>query len=411
MSGYDPWGLLDADMLGARLPAHLYVHVPFCASKCAYCDFVSYAGADESAVEAVFRGIRSQLSGWASTGLDGVLETIYVGGGTPSMVSGEVVSLLAFIRRAFVVHPAAEITVEANPDSLTPQVARALAGAGVTRVSVGVQSFDDVILRVLGRRHDAAGALRACQSVMDEGMQLSVDLMCGIPGQSITSWSETLQRAAATGAHHASVYPLTIEDGTPLQVGISAGLLGEPDADAAADMMVLAKESMGYHGLARYEVANYAESARYESVHNTAYWTGRSYIGVGPGAFGMLDSATAVAAGMVPQDASTEGGVPAARVRYGNAGVIDEWLVGRGDSFELLDAEESAREDVMLGMRLTRGVRADSVEAAGLTGVLESLAADGLVERHGAEVGGRWRTTDRGWLLGNQVFGRIWSGE
>jgi oxygen-independent coproporphyrinogen-3 oxidase len=205
-----------------------------------------------------------------------------------------------------------------------------------------------------------------------------------------------------------SVYPLTIEEGTPLSVAVGGGLVGEPDPDVAADMMLLAANVLGYHALGRYEVANYAEDREHESRHNTAYWTGRAYMGVGPGAHGMLDAATARAVGML--DLGTEG---VARVRYGNAPSIDDWLVGKGDTLETLTAEEVAREDVMLGLRLTRGVPVGQVQRARLSAVLESLATNGLtelVEPPGAG-GPRWRTTERGWLLGNQVFERVWSGE
>ena len=398
---------ITADLLGPHLPAHFYVHVPFCASKCDYCDFASVAGADADFVEVVFAGIRTQVTTWSRSGLDGVVETIYFGGGTPSLHPEQVLRTLAHLRTTLVVHPHAETTVEANPDSLSADVARAFAAQGVTRVSVGVQSFDDHVLRVLGRRHDAVAATRACQAVIDAGMALSVDLMCGIPGQTITSWSETLSRAAATGAHHASVYPLTIEDGTPMSAAVSAGLLAEPDSDEAADMMVLAEATLGYHGLSRYEVANYAEAREYESRHNTAYWTGRPYAGLGPAAHGMLDATTARSVGLL---SDTEADV--ARVRYGNAASIADWLVGHGDSTETLTQAEARREDVMLGMRLARGVSQADVASAGLLGVMAALEEDGLVEPETSPRGGTWwKTTRRGWLLGNEVFGRLWLGE
>ena len=204
----------SGSLLGPSLPAHLYIHVPFCASKCAYCDFASISGASDDVVRAVFTGIRTQLRRWEVTGLGGVLDTVYVGGGTPSRYPEEVIRVLDYVREHFVVRSDAEVTVEANPDSVDAEVAAAFASAGVTRVSVGVQSFDDTVLRVLGRRHDARAAWDACRVVSDAGMDLSVDLICGVPGQTITSWSETLARAAATGARHASVYPLSIEPGT-----------------------------------------------------------------------------------------------------------------------------------------------------------------------------------------------------
>ena len=400
----DPGRFVD----GPRLPAHVYVHVPFCASKCDYCDFSSVAGASPATIRAVFTGVKTQLTRWQTTGLEGVLETVYVGGGTPSLVVDEVAGVLGRIAEQFVVHPRAEITVEANPDSLISDAVRTLRDAGTTRISVGVQSFDDGVLRMLGRRHDARRASLACEAVVESGLALSVDLICGVPGQTMASWAATLERVLATGARHVSVYPLAIEEGTPLAAAVSTGLVAEPDPDEAAEMMVLAEELLGQRGIARYEVANYA-AAGCESVHNTAYWTGAPYLGVGPAAHGMLDAATARAVGLLGDagDAERE----AARVRYANAADIDDWLTLHGDTVELLSSDEARREDVMLGMRLTRGIPAEQVSAAGLDDVFASLARDALVELTGADGAARWRATRRGWLLGNEVFGRIWAGE
>jgi oxygen-independent coproporphyrinogen-3 oxidase len=388
------------------LPAHVYLHVPFCASKCSYCDFTSVVDADPQAVHAVFRGMRSQLTGWHRTGLEGVIETVYFGGGTPSLHHGQVIETLGHLRDLFPVHAGAEITVEANPDSLDERVIEELVSAGVNRISVGVQSFDDRALRMLGRRHDARAAWDACLAVARAGVDLSVDLMCGIPGQSASSWGETLERATATGTYHVSVYPLSLEPGTALEVAVSGGLVEGVDPDVAADMMIQAEATLGYHGLGRYEVANYAEDRAHESRHNTAYWTGRSYLGIGPAAHGMLDAATARAAGLI------DSAEVIARVRYANADDLDAWFAGRDDTIESLTFDEALREDVMLGLRLVRGVAQSRVEAASLGAVMESLAHQGLVERAtGPDGDGVWRTTRRGWLLGNEVFSRVWAGE
>ena len=232
--------------------------------------------------------------------------------------------------------------------------------------------------------------------------------MCGVPGQTITSWSETLARAAATGAHHASVYPLSIEDGTPMSVAITAGLLAEPDPDTAAEMMVLAEATLGYHGLARYEVANYAETREYESRHNTAYWTGRPYVGVGPGAHGMLDAADRACGG------------PAARSRGSRR---SRALRQRGFHRRLARRPRGQRRDADARRGAPRGRHAGDAAHPGRADARRDRG--GTRERHGvacrpmawssssdaASDGARWRTTRRGWLLGNVVFGRIWAGE
>jgi len=224
--------------------------------------------------------------------------------------------------------------------------------------------------------------------------------MCGVPGQSRASWASTLERAVETGAEHVSVYPLTLEEGTALQVATDTGLVEEVEPDTAAEHLVLGESALRFYGFERYEVANYARSVGARARHNVAYWTGSSYVGVGPGAHGMVDAQTA-------RRSNLFGEVPpnVARVRYANTRDIGEWLVGTSESLEMLDVSEAAREDAMLGMRMADGISDELARRAGVTDVLESLVSDGLV-RHDP---GRWRTTERGWLLGNEVFGRLWN--
>ncbi|MDO8986658.1 MAG: coproporphyrinogen III oxidase, partial [Coriobacteriia bacterium] len=241
------------------------------------------------------------------------------------------------------------------------------------------------------------------------GLDRSIDLMCGIPGQTNASWTGSIEQAVATGAQHISVYPLTLEEGTPLQVACDSGLVATPDPDVAADMMEIAEQLLGMRGLPRYEVANFAAPG-HEARHNLAYWTGRSYMACGPAAHGMLDAATAHSVGLLTQ-ADLDAGV--ARVRSAAPADIELWLTSGEMTTETLNADEVAREDVMLGLRLIRGVSAAEVTRARLDDVMTDLARLGLVECFSAGPihGERWRTTRRGWLMGNEVFGRVWSGE
>lgn len=382
-------------------PVSVYVHVPFCVAKCGYCDFFSLLGREEDA-EPFARALRAAASWWVERGLGTAPVSLYVGGGTPTMLSEVLPALVRELRETLCVSGGAEITVEANPDSLTGPLARALAETGVTRISLGVQSLDDAVLCTLGRAHDAPQTVEAAGHVTSAGIELAVDLMCGVPGQSAASWADTLERAIALGPAHASVYPLSLEEGTPLAAAVSLGTAAGPDPDLAADMMLAAEDALGSGGLLRYEVASYAVPGR-ESVHNTGYWTGRAYIGVGPGAHGMLPTSEAVSAGIpVPAKAS--------RTRLAVPPDLDRFLVRSAEApvvTETLNAAEAAREDAMLGLRLAAGIDDGLAECVGVGAALRSLAADALVEH----VGGRWRTTQRGWLLGNEVFGRVWSGE
>jgi len=394
----------SAGDIAPRLPAHLYVHVPLCRSKCAYCDFYSLPLADVTEdVSSIAASLAAQAQAWLARDVrPQLLKSLYVGGGTPTVLGPELADLVALVITWFPLALGAEVTIEANPESLDAPLASALADAGVTRVSLGVQSLDDGVLAFLERPHDAATARSAAKAVRDAGLALSVDLICGIPGQSAQSWIDTVNGALAMRPEHVSVYPLAIEAGTPLSAAVAIGDVPEPDPDTAADMMLLAQHVLGQAGLSRYEVANYALPGA-ESRHNTAYWTGAPYLGVGPGAHGMLDAATAAAVGFMPAR-----GDDVARLRYSVACDLREGLtpMPRLD-VEVLTAGETRREDVMLSLRLARGVPDDEAEAAGVTGALETLEAAGLVEL----VDSRWRTTERGWLLGNEVFSAVWAGE
>ncbi|MRS11539.1 MAG: radical SAM family heme chaperone HemW [Actinobacteria bacterium] len=382
------------------LPAHLYVHVPLCRSKCSYCDFFSRADDGSVSHSELVDETVALLRGWLTPKVHAVpLETLYVGGGTPTVLGTDLVRLLREIAAAIPLAPGAEVTVEANPESLTRELADALASAGVTRVSVGVQSLDDAALRWLGRCHDAAGAMDAMRVVREAGMNLACDLIAGVPGMSAEGWRAALESVVGAGAEHVSVYPLTIEDGTPLASAIERGEIAAPDEDEAAEAMRAASEVLRTGGLERYEVANYALPGR-ESRHNSAYWTGRPYLGIGGGAHGMLDAAQARATGLATGDFNL------GRLRYAYVSELLPDAPGAPFSLvESLTSDEAAREDAMLGMRMTCGIADELAEHAGVVRALGALAADGLV----LSECGRWRPTERGWLFGNEVFGRLWS--
>lgn len=382
------------------LPAHLYVHVPLCRSRCAYCDFFTTVDGGAAGHEAVAAHTVELLRGWLTPDVRwSPLETLYVGGGTPTVLGPRLVELVRSITALIPLAGDAEVTVEANPESFTPTLAAALVAAGVTRVSIGVQSLDDSALASLGRPHDAAMALAALTCGADAGLDVSADLICGIPGVSAGTWERSVRGVVEAGVSHVSVYPLSVERGTPLADAIAAGRSAAPDEDAVVDGMHMAAAVLGELGLERYEVANYARPG-HRSVHNTAYWTGKPYIGVGGGAHGMVDDTQARALGLIPAD-----GCDIGRVRYSYAPHV---LPGDQpqplDSIEQLTIGEAAREDAMLGMRMSDGIGDDLALRAAVVPALESLVADGFV----THTGGRWRPTERGWLFGNEVFSRIW---
>ena len=399
------------------LAASLYVHVPFCLVKCAYCDFHSAPLADEPELGHHFAWAAGEASAhWAALGALDDVESIYVGGGTPTTLRGSLVTLLEWVRASTHLRPNAEVTVETNPDTTERAIVSRLVGAGVNRFSLGVQSFDDRVLATLGRSHTAAAAREALELLVGTGARVSVDLMCGVPGQTLGSWHETLRCAVEAGVGHLSVYPLTLEAGTPLDRAVSAGGVRPPDDDLAAEMLRMAEDALCGAGLRRYEVASYARPGE-ESVHNTGYWTGRAYIGVGPSASSMLPAtlfarAIACEAWSDPEVAGvgrTLDRVPehASRVRFARSADTASFVrrpAGPPEDVEYLSEQEALAEDAMLGMRLAGGISDDLVAAAGVGRALDGLAARGLVEH----VDRFWRVTDIGWLLGNEVFAEIW---
>ncbi|MBE6466079.1 radical SAM family heme chaperone HemW [Denitrobacterium detoxificans] len=357
----------------------LYIHAPFCKQRCRYCDFATQAVDPSSPlireyVDHVILEIRRA----GKQGLLSQVETVYLGGGTPSYIGlGAITEIMYILGLSMHLTDQVECTMEANPDSLTERMVNDLWALGVNRLSIGVQSFDDSVLRTLGRVHDAQAARRAVEIAHGRFRNVSVDLMCGIPGQSAESFRQSLHTAIDLGVTHVSVYPLTIEPGTPFDELVSRGAMPEPDDDVEAEHMRIAAQDLSQAGFERYEVANYAKPG-FQSRHNTAYWTGKPYLGIGPSAATMTQNAER-------------------RMRKQDDVITDD-----------LDARQMRVEDVMLGMRMSRGVSERTLSRAcelapELRAVMESLVERGLV-RH---CDGRWQPTERGWLCGNELYGAI----
>lgn len=402
----------------------LYVHVPFCAQKCRYCDFDSrsFAACDlDAALDSYFEQLYARLDSFGDAGALAQVRTVYTGGGTPSLAGERLVELA---RRISMWCKPVEFTCEANPESLTAELASALAEAGVTRISLGVQTLDNTELAAIGRIHDANRALAAIATVKDVGLDVSCDLMCGLPGQTMASWQHTLDGVLEAAPHHVSVYPLTLEEGTPLYRMVCRDESLEPDEDFQASCMDAARERLSAAGYHPYEVASYALDG-HECAHNIAYWTGRGYLGLGRSAAGMLDDEDFDRlAGLFP-GVSSRG--DAYRVR----------LVQRDDAATTFDAEclsqrEAAAEDLMLACRMTRGVGSDLLVrsaniipedelAAACDRALELGLASWVsddVKGHAGRVTskdvieGRTRArlapTHLGWLDGNVLFELFW---
>lgn len=396
----------------------LYVHVPFCVARCAYCDFATSACDDEARMDAYVDALCMQIRRAARSGLLGAVKTIYIGGGTPTHLGARRLNSLAYMISLSVnLEDVAEFTVEANPESIDERMVADLFALGVNRFSIGAQSFDDVVLSAYGRVHDVCQIEQAVECVKTRTDAFSLDLICGGPGQSMQSWERSVKRALKLGAQHVSVYPLTLEDGTPLAKRVEVGECKVADEDTQAQMMLRAAALLEAEGLQRYEVASYAKPGS-ESLHNSAYWTGVEYLGLGAGAASMLtgeDARAVFDAGLFdaaeaedPRSHSASGARMPARYRLAASADDVAFSASHGKprvDVETLTSREAAIEDLMLGMRMSAGVSRERVLAlSDALPVFEELCAKGLV----AEQRGHFVPTDQGWLMGNEIFGAIW---
>jgi oxygen-independent coproporphyrinogen-3 oxidase len=366
----------------------LYVHWPFCESKCPYCDFNSHVGrtGDPRRWRDAYRHEIQRIA--AETGTR-PLRSIFFGGGTPSLMEPEIVAdVIAAARAAWPPANDIEITLEANPGSADAGRFADYAGAGVNRVSVGVQALDDDSLRRLGRKHTAADALRAVALARTVFPRVSLDLIYARQWQDRDGWVQELRRALDVGTDHLSLYQLTIEPGTVFAARHAAGQLsGLPDDERAADLYDATQELCAAAGLPAYEISNHARPGS-ECRHNLIYWEGGDYAGIGPGAHGRLTLASV-------RHATTSHRLPA------------RWLDAvetRGSGEEervALDPAEVALERLLMGLRLARGVPLDDFAPAFRppAEVVASVASEGLVEVDA----GRLRVTHAGRLLTDRI--------
>ncbi len=372
-----PGGALPEGVRVGR-PFGLYVHVPFCASRCGYCDFNTYTGLGE---------LRST---WAQTAVAEVrlarqvlgpvpVDTVFVGGGTPTLLPAQdLVRVLREVDDCFGLEPGAEVTTEANPDSVDPGSLAELREGGFTRVSFGMQSAVSRVLQVLDRTHTPGRPQQAVREAVAAGFeQVSLDLIYGTPGESDDDWRRSLDAARAAGPTHVSAYALIVEDGTALGRDVARGALPAPDDDVLADRYLLAEQALG--DLGWYEVSNWGEPCR----HNLGYWRGGDWWGIGPGAH------------------SHVGGVRWWNVKHPAAWTAALAQGSPGAGREVLDDEDRRVERVLLEVRLREGLPLAVLRPAGLRAAAAHVAG-GLLEP-GPYAAGRAVLTLRGRLLADAV--------
>ncbi len=360
------------------MTAGLYVHVPFCLTRCGYCDFNAHAGLEHLKVPYV-DALRREGDAVAGAWAEMPFVSVFLGGGTPTtLASAAIAELLTHLRDTFDIASDAEVTSEANPDTVGGRSLSDLRAAGVTRVSLGVQSFDPAVLRSLERVHQPESARRAYRAARDAGFaSVNLDLIYGAHGEGLDSWRRTLDQAVALEPDHVSAYALTIEPSTALGRSVAEGRQPPPDQDLQAEMYEVACDVLGSTGYRHYEVSNWARPG-HECLHNLGYWEGRPYLGLGAGAHSYRDGR-----------------------RWWNVRPPGRYtaLAGAGSPVvagdERLAPDEARLERMLLGVRAAAGIPVAWVPVE---------AAAGFVDRGLARLeGDRFTLTERGMLLANEV--------
>ena len=372
-----------------KTPLGIYIHIPFCRSKCQYCDFYSMPCKDDKLMDSYLDAICAHLKEAGALCPGYRVDTVYFGGGTPSYFGADALAIiLTAIRRNFDVATDAEITFEANPDSVTDRLLHRLKAEGFNRVSLGVQCDNDEILKKLGRPHTYAQAVTAYQRIRKAGFRnVSLDLMYGLPGQDLLDWTATLDNVLRLNPEHISCYALKVEEGTPFYQVKDA--LNLPDEDTQADMYLAAVETLKGRSFRQYEISNFCRKGLV-SRHNMKYWTGGEYLGFGPGASSDF-----------------------AGKRYTLKRDLQAYISGIRDGGDIMEdlqeipIRERAGEYLMLRLRTSQGIEREEYEK---TFLLPFDPLEDVLEKqrrlfHATQTDtGRWVLTPKGYLVSNDVI-------
>ncbi len=374
----------------------LYIHIPFCVKKCSYCDFLS-APATEQTKEAYMAALFAEIVGRAKDYKERIVTSIFIGGGTPSLLSGDSIrQLMEHIREGFTLAPDAEITMEVNPGTVTTEKLTAFYAAGINRLSIGMQSAQEQELKILGRIHDFDGFCQVYREAVEAGFtNINVDVMSGLPGQTLASYKDTLEKVLRLEPmpQHISAYSLIVEEGTPFAAMADRGELPLPEEDTERAMYEETIEVLAGYGFHRYEISNYALDG-YECRHNVGYWIRRDYLGFGIGAASLIDN-----------------------VRFQNGRDLNAYLahpLACREEQQSLTTQEQMEETMFLGLRLIRGVSyPEFARCYGQTleevygEVISRNVADGLLTVREDETGRRLMLTGRGLDVSNYVMAQF----
>lgn len=374
----------------------LYIHIPFCVKKCSYCDFLS-APATEQTKEAYMAALFAEIVGRAKDYKERIVTSIFIGGGTPSLLSGDSIrQLMEHIREGFTLAPDAEITMEVNPGTVTTEKLTAFYAAGINRLSIGMQSAQEQELKILGRIHDFDGFCQVYREAVEAGFtNINVDVMSGLPGQTLASYKDTLEKVLRLEPmpQHISAYSLIVEEGTPFAAMADRGELPLPEEDTERAMYEETIEVLAGYGFHRYEISNYALDG-YECRHNVGYWIRRDYLGFGIGAASLIGN-----------------------VRFQNGRDLNAYLahpLACREEQQSLTTQEQMEETMFLGLRLIRGVSyPEFARCYGQTleevygEVISRNVADGLLTVREDETGRRLMLTGRGLDVSNYVMAQF----
>lgn len=384
----------------------IYIHIPFCRQRCTYCDFITYAGMEAylpDYVQALCSEVKilGQIHRHSES-----ITSIYIGGGTPSLMSGkQIESIINSLRKRFLIKDDAEITIEANPGTLRGRDLHTFRDLGINRLSFGAQSLDNTCLQKLGRIHDVKDIYQSIESAYTSGYEnVSIDLIFNLPWQSLQDWKEDLNNAIALGTQHLSLYNLTLEPGTQLFQSVNAGIYPQLNDDLAADMYITAQEALSNAGFEQYEISNWSKGGNFESEHNKNYWRNLPYIGIGAAAHSYVNGSRSINVSTIPKyiNALSESKNEDCILNFSPA-LIENSVISK---------YEQMQDNMMLGLRMIReGVREDWFSKRFDCEMYEifkdqinKLIGAGLCEWGKTNHSRCFRLTSSGILYGNRAF-------
>ncbi|MQF99167.1 MAG: radical SAM family heme chaperone HemW [SAR202 cluster bacterium] len=385
----------------------IYIHIPFCQTKCPYCDFNTYSGI-ESLIPDYVKAINSEIHYWGDSLNDLSVRTIFFGGGTPSYLpEGHLESILNQVYKFFQIESAPEITIECNPNDIDTDKLTYLRKTGINRLSFGVQSLDDNLLTILGRRHSSEDALTAFAKAREAGFNnISLDFMYGLPRQTLTQWEDTLNQAIEINPDHLSLYCLTLEPGTPMKKSIDSANIPSPDQDLAADMYTTANKILENTVYDQYEISNWSKPGL-NSLHNLTYWRNKQYIGMGPGGhsyvhktrFNNINSPRQYIKRLnhIDPNKNYNKRLPSQTIN----------TMPTVENIEYIESKLEMSETIMLGLRLSEGISEESFNhrfGLSIHEVFKESIAEAIDLGLMINENGTLKLTDKGNLFSNEVF-------